>query len=325
MHGNGSSRRQSRPRGEVFAALILTLGVTIERNRGHRAWMAAVPIVIVNYVAYRAQLRFWQAHLDRADAFLVSVALESVAVYWSWLAHQALVADDSALRPRLAAYGMALIIGALNYSHYMNPGWKPTVAAVTFGGMSVISPWLWTAYSRRISRPILKAKNLIEDHAVRLGITRWFLHAYRCARVMHKATWIGENRPAEAIQRVYPDQPHHGGEPREDYAQKASRGPGMTAVPDVTAEKPSPVPASRNRESASGVVPGRAARTTGLVAASAHEAEVVLNLVTAGRPFPSIRKLAAAEFDGKIRPSQRVLKLAAARMNGAGHDHADRT
>ena len=102
----------------------------------------------------------------------------------------------------------------------------------------------------------------------------------------------------------------------------ASRGTGGTAVPVRAAEKPSPVPASRNRETASGVVPGRAARTTGLVAASAHEAEVVLALVTAGRPLPSIRKLAAAEFDGKIRPSQRVLKLAAARMNGGGHDHA---
>lgn len=103
----------------------------------------------------------------------------------------------------------------------------------------------------------------------------------------------------------------------------AGRGTGVTADPAATAEKPSPVPASRNRESASGVVPGRAARTTGLVAASAHETEVVLSLVTAGRPLPSIRKLAAAEFDGKIRPSQRVLKLAAARMNGAGHDRAD--
>lgn len=104
----------------------------------------------------------------------------------------------------------------------------------------------------------------------------------------------------------------------------ASRGPGVTAVPVVTAEKPSPVPASRNRESASGVVPGRAARTTGLVTASAHEQDVILRLVTTGRPFPSIRKLAASDFGGSVRASQRVLKLASARMNGAGHVDADR-
>jgi hypothetical protein len=105
----------------------------------------------------------------------------------------------------------------------------------------------------------------------------------------------------------------------------ASRGPGVTAVPVVTAEKPSPGPASRNRETASGVVPGRAARTTGLVAASAHEQAVVLRLVTAGRPFPSIRVLAASDFGGSIRASQRVLKLAASRMNGGGHVDAGRS
>jgi hypothetical protein len=105
----------------------------------------------------------------------------------------------------------------------------------------------------------------------------------------------------------------------------ASRGTGVTAVPVRTAEKPSPVPSSRNRETASGVVPGRAARTTGLVAASDHEQAVVLRLITAGKPFPSIRKLAAADFGGSIRASQRVLKLAEARMNGGGHVDAGRT
>jgi Protein of unknown function (DUF2637) len=189
---------------DVIAAFLLAIGSAIElRPRsGRRAWIAAVPIVIVNYVAFRAQLRFWQSHLGRSDAVLVSVALESIAIFWAWLAHQAMIEDDSALRPRLAAYGMALVIGALNYSHYCGPGWKPTVPAVTFGLMSVVSPWLWAGYSRRISRPILKSRDLIEDHAVRLGITRWFWHPFRCFRVMHAATWIAENRPAEAIKLI---------------------------------------------------------------------------------------------------------------------------
>ena len=99
----------------------------------------------------------------------------------------------------------------------------------------------------------------------------------------------------------------------------ASRGAGETAVPATAAVKPSPAPASRTREP-SRPVPVRAARTPGLVTASDHEAQVVLKLVTAGHPFPSIRKLAAAEFGGKIRPSQRCLKLAAAQMNGGGGD-----
>jgi hypothetical protein len=61
------------------------------------------------------------------------------------------------------------------------------------------------------------------------------------------------------------------------------------------------------------------------VAASDHEQAVILRLVTAGEPFPSIRVLARSDFGGSIRASQRVLKLAAARMNGAGHVDADRT
>ena len=71
---------------------------------------------------------------------------------------------------------MALLIGALNYSHFDGPGWRPAVQAVTFGMMSAISPWLWSVHSRRVSRDVLKDKGLIEPHAVRLGGTRWWWH-----------------------------------------------------------------------------------------------------------------------------------------------------
>ena len=133
------------------------------------------------------------------EAVLVALALESIAIYLAWHAHLAQLADDSALRLRLAAYGMALLIGILNFTHFMGPGWRPTVAAVTFGMMSAISPWLWSVHSRRVSRDALKAKGLIEPHAVRLGATRWAWHMWRCVRVMSRATWAGENDPAKAI------------------------------------------------------------------------------------------------------------------------------
>ena len=165
-----------------------------------RAWPAAVPVVLVNAVAFGAQLGFWNAHLSSSvQAVLVALALESIAVYLAWQAHLAQLADDSALRLRLAAYGIALLIGTLNYSHFMRPGWRPTVAAVTFGMMSAISPWLWSVHSRRVSRDALKARGLIEPHAVRLGATRWTWHPYRSACVMWRATWLGETDPAKAI------------------------------------------------------------------------------------------------------------------------------
>lgn len=162
--------------------------------------LAAAPVVLVNAVAFGAQLGFWHGRLPAAaEAVLVALALESIAVYLAWQAHLAQLADDSALRLRLAAYGIALLIGVLNYSHFMRPGWRPDVAAVTFGMMSAISPWLWSVHSRRVSRDLLKARGLIEPHAVRLGATRWAWHPVRSARVMWHATWLGETDPARAI------------------------------------------------------------------------------------------------------------------------------
>src|SRR6266704_3265264 len=170
----------------------------------HRGWLAAIPIVLVNAVATGAQLGFWRAHLTATQAVFVALALESIAIYLAWMSHLAQLADDSALRLRLAAYGIALLIGTLNYSHFMLPGWRPDVAAVTFGLMSAISPWLWSVHSRRVSRDALKARGLIETHAVRLGATRWLWHPALSLRVMRWAAWTGEADPALAIAGRFP-------------------------------------------------------------------------------------------------------------------------
>ena len=167
----------------------------------HRGWLAAIPVILVNAVAFAGQLAFLRTHLPwpLAGQVLVAVTLESVAVYLAWQAHVALAADDSALRLRLAAYGFAAVIGIMNYSHWCAPHWRPTFTAVTFGLMSVSSPWLWSVHSRRVSRDALKAKGLIEPHGVRLGATRWTWHPLRSAKVMFRATWLGENDPSAAI------------------------------------------------------------------------------------------------------------------------------
>jgi hypothetical protein len=167
----------------------------------HRAWLAAIPITFVNSVAFFGQLGFLRGHLHwiLPGQILFGVTLESIAVYLAWQAHLAQLADDSAMRLRLAAYGAGLVIGAMNYSHYAAPHWRPTFAAIAFGGLSAISPWLWSVHSRRTSRDDLKDRNLIEPHAVRLGATRWTWHPLKSARVMWHATWKGENDPAAAI------------------------------------------------------------------------------------------------------------------------------
>jgi len=320
-----------RPRGEVAAALVLALGVAIERSRGHRAWLAAVPIVLVNFVAFYGQLSFFRAHrvtqagtravvIPLAIAVIVALALESIAIYLAWQAHLARKSHDSALRLRLGAYGVALVIGVVNYSHFCAPHWRPTAFAVVFALASAISPALWSVHSNRESRDDLKAQGLIEDHAVRLGATRWFWHLYKSVIVMWKATWIGENRPAAAI-ALY--QPRRARKDQAGYARKNDRGgTGMTVVPVAEVRTPPSAPQDREREPHR-TVPVSAARTAGLTAASDHEYQVMLRLreqLAGGEPIPGRRVLADSDFGGSQRAAERVIKLARVGMNGAGSD-----
>ena len=217
----------------------------------HRGWLAAIPVVLVNIVAFYGQLAFLRTHLAAPSAVqaLVAVALESIAVYLAWQAHLAQLADDSALRLRLAAYGMAALIAAMNYSHYAAAHWRPTFAALAFALCSAISPWLWSVHSRRESRDALKARGLIEPHAVRLGVTRWMWHPWRSFWVMRDATWAGENDPAKAIALADAHAARSGAETDPVAVSVAAPVATPVAVPQVptgaSAEDPAPRPAGK--------------------------------------------------------------------------------
>lgn len=167
-----------------------------------RLILAAIPLVLVNIIAFSGQLAFIRDHVHwpLAGDILFAAALESIALYLAYAAHDALMAEDSAFRLRLASYGFALVIGILNYSHYAL-NWYPTFEAVAVGLMSVSSPWLWGIYSRRNSRDALKAKGLIEPVAVRLGFTRWLWWPERSFHVFRLAAWTGERSPVLAIEQ----------------------------------------------------------------------------------------------------------------------------
>jgi len=181
----------------------------VTRSHLTRTAAAAVPLVLVNAVAFTGQLAFLRAHLPwgLAGQITMALALESIAVFLAFHAHVAALANDSALRLRLAAYSFALVIGAMNFSHYAGPAWRPTFAAVALGLLSASSPWLWSVHSRRASRDALMARGLVEQHAVRLGGSRWTWHPVRSARVMYAATWSGVRDPAEAIAAIEPQSP----------------------------------------------------------------------------------------------------------------------
>ena len=205
------TRRTTRAPGEIIVAALLAIGAVAEsrheRRHRRRAWLAAVPIVAVNTAAFYGQFSYFQSHrhplpdvvVPVAVSVLISAALESIAVYFAWLAHLAQRDDDSAFRLRFTAYTIALGIAALNYSHFAGPGWKPNAWAVVFALASVMSPAMWSAYTRRVSRSELKAKGSIEDHAVRLGGSRWGWHPWLSAKVQSRSAWTGERNVARAI------------------------------------------------------------------------------------------------------------------------------
>jgi hypothetical protein len=325
----------TRAPGDIAVAVLLALGAVFERRpRTHRAWIAAVPIVAVNYVAFRAQLRYWETYLSHSDALLVSAALESIAIYLAWQAHVAQLADDSALRLRLAAYGMAAGIGALNYSHYMHPGWRPTPAAVVFGGMSAISPWLWSIHSRRESRDALKATGQIDPHAVRLGATRWIWHLYRCFRVMWAASWIGETRPAEAIKLIQEDRiltASGAGDvlTADIESRQPDHGPVREPVPGTARPAALPRPARATMPGHGGKSNLAAVRVAELKAVTEQELAVALAAVPV---LPSVRSLADHEKlaghgseSSRRRAARRVLAAVSAQRNGGSpHDSVDR-
>jgi hypothetical protein len=339
---NPAGSRSPGISSDIMVAALLAIGAFTEGlSRSRRAWLTAIPIIAVNAVAFYGQLAYLHTHLAAPDAIrvLVALTLESIAVYLAWMAHLALIADDSALRIRLAAYGMAVLIAVLNYSHYMRPGWRPTATAVIFGLCSVISPGLWSVYSRREARDRLKASGLIEAHAVRLGATRWAWHLYRCVRVMWAASWEGETDPGKVIALL-----GHSGrqERRREIASRAEKASGAP-VPlpskvaggagtssravlqgqDGPGTKPPPVPSREDHS----LVPSRGARRAPGRAAAATEAggiDVALlkELLTSGKPLPSVRKLSLEKAGiRRSRMVERTLEEARHRLNG-GADHA---
>jgi hypothetical protein len=188
--------------GERVAAAAITAAGHVNGRRIRRAVYMAVPVLAVNACAFLGQLGYFHTHLTAwglPGQLLVAAALESIAVFLSYHAHIARIVDDPAFRLQMSAYALALVIGALNYSHWASADWRPNPIAITFALMSAVSPWLWGIHSRRESRDLLKASGLVESHAVRLGSTRWTWHPYRSARTMFRATWEGTTSPAQAI------------------------------------------------------------------------------------------------------------------------------
>jgi hypothetical protein len=282
-------------------------------SRNRRLAMAAVPVVLVNAVAFAGQLAFLREHLPwpLAGQLMMAAALESIAVYLAFHAHVAALANDAALRLRLASYAFAAVIATMNYSHYAAPGWRPTFPAVAIGLMSASSPWLWAVHSRRASRDKMMAAGLIEPHALRLGATRWLWHPVRSARVMYHATWAGITDPRDAITGW-------GASRQRGASSSASSGDyGAKAVArhDAPALPPGDAPGASASQA-----PRRASRR-GARRASPTDREASALAVLARQPDIGGAELGRA-IGASSRTGQRILARLGDRADGESHDSA---
>ncbi|MFE7874600.1 hypothetical protein ACFUYE_30155 [Micromonospora humida] len=160
------------------------------RQRTARAEFTAklrpvLPLLLINGGAAYAQAAYafeeiapaeWNTPSKLAFAVAFAVALESIAVYVQWHAHDALMlkAHGTATSLRRASWGVAGLVAAINYAHFAGPGGAPTAAAVAFALLSLLSPWLWGLHTRRAQHVQLLAEDasLIDESGVEFSPQR---------------------------------------------------------------------------------------------------------------------------------------------------------
>ncbi len=165
-----------------------------DRTGGLTAFIARVvpvlPLLIVTGFAVYGQTLFgvdayspvtWPLEQRIGVAIGVAVGIESVGNYVQWHAHDALLmrATSTAARLRRASYLIALGIAAINYSHFADPGWRPTPAAIVFAAFSASSPWLWGLHTRRAQRVQLTREGQIDASGATFSAERWRAFPFR--------------------------------------------------------------------------------------------------------------------------------------------------
>lgn len=138
---------------------------------------AVAPLVVVNGLAVYGQLAYALEHIAPTAWVLparialsigFAAAVESVALYVGWHAHDALLLKSHATARNLRRWSflIAAAVAAMNYAHFASAGLRPTAAACAFGLLSLLSPWMWGLHTRRAARlQLLKERKVDEGGA----------------------------------------------------------------------------------------------------------------------------------------------------------------
>lgn len=136
----------------------------IETKQSRSATIRTVaPLFIVNALAVYGQLAYalddvapagWPLLARIALAIGFATAVESVALYVGWHAHDALLLRSHATARQLRRWSFLIAgaVAAMNYTHFTADWRKPTAAACAFGLLSLLSPWMWGLHTRRAAR-----------------------------------------------------------------------------------------------------------------------------------------------------------------------------
>jgi len=157
----------------------------MDRLTSAMRWLRPVaPILIVNVFAVLGQVLFgvdnytpdtWATGWRITVAIGAAIGIESIALYVSWHAHDALLqgTPGAASRLRRWSYLIASVVAAINYSHFAPDG-RPTAAAAVFGAFSIVSPWLWGLHTRRARGIQLRREGHADSIAATFSSDRWF-------------------------------------------------------------------------------------------------------------------------------------------------------
>lgn len=134
-------------------------------------------LVLVNVFAVIGQATWAYANLGHNPviAGFFAATIESIALYLTSQASAAMLANDKAAGLRMAAYGVGVLVGAMNYQSH-SVAWQPNATAITFGMLSAISPWLWAIQARRTHRDALAASGLIDPRTVKIPTALWLFY-----------------------------------------------------------------------------------------------------------------------------------------------------
>jgi hypothetical protein len=183
-----TERRQSDSRALSRVAFIAPLvAVNLGGLVGQSMW---------SYGELSRHLIQGQRALAIACAILISVALESIAVYLALQAHRALMAGQASGGLRIASYAVAGVAASLNYTHFAH---SSIALGVMFALSSLASPWLWAIDSRSAHRAQLAAQGIVDPRGVKLSTARKMWHPILSLRVLRWAAWAGESHPDRAV------------------------------------------------------------------------------------------------------------------------------